>query len=85
MAHTAKLVLFFLARTFGLFALCRWLTRRCVRIICYHGGSIGDERLFNGKLFCTGQHVRGRLQWLKQAGFSPLTLGEAVDAINLSP
>jgi peptidoglycan/xylan/chitin deacetylase (PgdA/CDA1 family) len=37
--------------------------------------------LFNGKLFCTGQHVRGRLQWLKQAGFSPLTLGEAVDAI----
>lgn len=68
------------ARAAGLFALMRTLTRKYPRILCYHGGNLGDERLYNPKLFCTPAQLRQRLDWLRAKGFVPVTLDQVVDA-----
>ncbi|MCA1855856.1 polysaccharide deacetylase family protein [Massilia oculi] len=65
-----------IARAAGLFALFRRLTRRHARILCYHGGALGDEYLFNGKLFCRPAMLRQRLDWLKAKGFVPASLDQ---------
>ena len=65
---------------FGLFALLRFATRRQARILCYHGGNVGDERHYNPKLFCTSEQLRERLKWLRAKGFVPATLEQATGA-----
>ena len=60
----------------GVFALCRAATRRRPRILCYHGGSIGDECHFNSKLFYPSGLLEERLLWLKEKGFVPTGLDE---------
>ena len=67
------------ARSAGLFALMRVATRKYPRILCYHGGNLGDERLYNPKLFCTPAQLRQRLEWLRAKGFVPATLDQVVD------
>lgn len=64
------------AKYMGLFALMRAATRKRARILCYHAGSIGDERHYNPKLFCTEQQLRQRLDWLQRHGFTPATLDQ---------
>lgn len=67
------------ARLAGVFALMRVLTRKHPRILCYHGGNLGDERQYNPKLFCTPEQLRQRLDWLRAKGFVPATLDQVVD------
>jgi peptidoglycan/xylan/chitin deacetylase (PgdA/CDA1 family) len=67
------------ARSAGLFALMRAVTRKRPRILCYHGGNLGDEREYNPKLFCTPQQLRQRLEWLRAHGFVPATLDETLE------
>ena len=67
------------ARSAGVFALMRALTRSYPRILCYHGGNLGDERLYNPKLFCTPAQLRQRLEWLRDKGFVSVTLDQVVD------
>ncbi|MFC5510932.1 polysaccharide deacetylase family protein [Massilia jejuensis] len=64
------------ARAAGVFALTRMATRKYPRILCYHGGNLGDERLYNPKLFCTPEQLRQRLDWLRAKGFAPVTLDQ---------
>jgi peptidoglycan/xylan/chitin deacetylase (PgdA/CDA1 family) len=66
------------ARSAGLFALMRAVTRRHPRILCYHAGNLGDERHYNPKLFCTTEQLRQRLEWLREMRFVPVTLDQAV-------
>lgn len=66
------------AKFAGVFALMRAATRRHPRILCYHGGNLGDERRFNPKLFCTREQLRERLDWLRRKGFVPATLDQVV-------
>ncbi|MEW6372837.1 MAG: polysaccharide deacetylase family protein [Pseudomonadota bacterium] len=66
------------AKFAGVFALVRAATRRHPRILCYHGGNLGDERRYNPKLFCTREQLRERLDWLRRTGFVPATLDEVV-------
>lgn len=73
-----KLSIYFVARSLGLFGLFRWLTRSKVRILCYHGGSIGDEHAFNPLLFCRPELLDARLRWLRDKGFSVVPLDAAV-------
>lgn len=68
-----------IAKSVGLFALLRRLTRDQARILCYHGGNVGDEHRYNPKLFCTPEQLRQRLEWLRAKGFIPATLDEAAD------
>jgi peptidoglycan/xylan/chitin deacetylase (PgdA/CDA1 family) len=67
-----------IAKFFGLFLLLRWLTRDQARILCYHGGSTGDESRYNPKLFCTPGQLRQRLNWLRANGFAAATLDEVI-------
>lgn len=71
MLKNIKLVTLHLLRTIGVFALLRKLTRNQVRIICYHGGQIGDEGRYNPLLFGSSRLIVDRLDWLVNKGFSP--------------
>lgn len=72
-----KTLILHAAKYAGLFALMRATTRKHPRILCYHAGSIGDERHYNPKLFCTRAQLRQRLDWLKRRGFVPASLEQA--------
>lgn len=74
-----KLLVLHVARAVGAFALCRRLTRRSARILCYHGGNVGDEHRYNGKLFCPQELLEQRLAWLAAHGFVPTTLDALAD------
>jgi peptidoglycan/xylan/chitin deacetylase (PgdA/CDA1 family) len=74
-----KRVFLHIAKFIGVFALLRRLTRDQARILCYHGGCIGDEGDYNPKLFCTSGQLRQRLDWLRANGFAAATLDEAAN------
>lgn len=73
-----KIAFFCFARSLGMFALARRLTGHRLRILCYHGGCIGDELGYNPKLFCSTPTFRRRIAWLEAKGFRFLSLDEAV-------
>lgn len=73
-----KILVLFSARTLGLFKLSRYLTRSQLRILCYHGGVIGDEDGFNPKLFCSAKTLHTRMQWMQSRGFRFVTLDDGV-------
>lgn len=77
MKNKIKILILYTARCVGLFALCRRLTARSIRILCYHGGCRGDENQYNPTLFCTAAHLASRLDWLKTKGYSVVSLDEA--------
>jgi peptidoglycan/xylan/chitin deacetylase (PgdA/CDA1 family) len=74
-----KIAILHLAKFLGLFALARVITRRSTRILCYHGGSLGDEHLFNPKLFCQPGLLEKRLKWLKKTGFVASHLNSLIE------
>lgn len=76
-----KLTVLRFARIAGLFRLFRFITRAKVRILCYHGGNLGDEHRFNSLLFCRSELLDARLRWLQQKGFSIVALDAAVDML----
>lgn len=76
--RTAKLSFLYAARAAGLFRLARFLTRSHLRILCYHGGSIGDEHFYNSILFCRSEFLEARLRWLIDNGFTVIPLKDAV-------
>ena len=78
MSYRIKLALYFFAKFLGVFALARHLTASKVRILCYHGGSIGDEWKYNGKLFMTRKTFEKRVTWLQTKGFHLTSLDDAV-------
>lgn len=71
-----KILALHVLKGLGAFWLARRWTRSRPRIVCYHGGSLGDECDFNPKLFCTAELLEQRLRWLTANGFSPQTLDE---------
>ncbi|MDB5791783.1 MAG: hypothetical protein JWQ80_1807 [Massilia sp.] len=66
------------ARLAGVFAMMRAATRKYARILCYHGGNLGDERGYNPKLFCSPEQLRQRLEWLRRHDFVPVTLDDTL-------
>ena len=78
MINKIKLAFYFFAKILGVFALARHLTASKVRILCYHGGSIGDEWKYNGKLFMTRKKFEKRVAWLQIHGYQISSLSEAV-------
>lgn len=73
-----KIAVLLVARSLGLFAVARRLTSRQLRILCYHGGCLGDERDYNPKLFCSTATFRERIHWLQRKGFHVVSLDEAM-------
>lgn len=74
-----KISILFVARSLGLFALSRYVSNDHVRVLCYHGGCVGDEYQYNSKLFTSQAHFRERLDWMQAAGFRFISLDEATD------
>lgn len=77
MNNKIKRSVFFVARSLGLFYLCRIITRSRLRILCYHGGCLGDEHKYNPKLFSSSSLLVARVQWLTRNGFNIVPLGQA--------
>lgn len=66
------------AKALGLFALARRLTRRRLRILCYHGGALADEHRFSPGTFMTGETFARRMAYLACERYPVLPLDEAV-------
>lgn len=75
-----KILLFRFAKATGLFALSRWLTRRGLRILCYHGIWLGEGH-YGNFLFMSPRKFADRMAYLAGAGYPILTLEQAVEAL----
>jgi peptidoglycan/xylan/chitin deacetylase (PgdA/CDA1 family) len=76
-----KLLLYYLCSRAGLFYLAQWLTRKRLRILCYHGLALADEAAFRAPMFIERDQFTRRLEALRRYGFRVLSLGEAVAAL----
>lgn len=76
--RSLKLTVLFVFRAFGLFMLARWLTRRSLKIICFHGFELDDECEFRPKLFISPQTFDRRLRAIRGRNLQVLPLDEAV-------
>lgn len=76
--RTAKLLALRLLRAVGAFRLAGHLTRRDLRVLCYHGFSVGDEHRFRPALFMAPGAFEERLRHLRDRGYPVLPLGEAL-------
>jgi peptidoglycan/xylan/chitin deacetylase (PgdA/CDA1 family) len=75
----SKRALFAMAKRHGIFDLVadsEWRRRRLL-ILCYHGVSQDDEHEWNNELYVTPLHLRERLQFLRDEGYTILPLDEA--------
>lgn len=66
-----------LAKYLGLFIAARRLTRRRVRILCYHGFNLGDESDFRPKLFIRTETFERRMRYLATHGYRIISLDDA--------
>ena len=70
-----------LFRALGAFALARRLTRRGLRIVCYHGIALVDEARFQHHLFIQPEQLERRLEYLRRNDFPVLPLDEAMQRL----
>ncbi len=80
--RTGKMAVLRLLKGLGLFAVSRRLTRRRLRILCYHGISMCDEDGYNPTLFMRAPLFAARMRWLKDEGFTVIPLDEAVRGLS---
>jgi peptidoglycan/xylan/chitin deacetylase (PgdA/CDA1 family) len=76
-----KIFLLLVCRSSGLLRLTSWLTRRRLRILCYHGFSCGDEADFRPQMFMRPERFEERLKALKRRGMRVIPLDEAIDRL----
>ncbi len=82
MRHGFKVAILHALKRVGAFPLCRWLTRRGVRILCYHGISQKDEHTFDDMLFMQPATFRRRMARLAAWGYPVVPLAEAVRGLD---
>jgi peptidoglycan/xylan/chitin deacetylase (PgdA/CDA1 family) len=70
-----------LAQACGFFALCRWLTRGQLRILCYHGIWLGPPPHYGDRLFMSPKTFAQRMQMLARNGYRVLPLDVAMDRL----
>ena len=69
------------SRGVGLFRLSRRVTRKGLRILCYHGFGDSEETLFRPKLFIRTATFEQRLRTLRSQGYNILGLESALKAM----
>lgn len=79
MTRGLKLSVYKICRGIGLFHVARFMTRRSLRILCYHGFSLQDEHQFRPKLFIRPQTFAQRMRYLRENGIPVLPLTLAVE------
>ena len=70
------------ARSLGLFALSRALTRGRLRILCYHGIWIGPAPHYGDCLFISAEKFAQRMALLAGGGYRVLPLSQAVELLS---
>ncbi|MEX1081152.1 MAG: polysaccharide deacetylase family protein [Halofilum sp. (in: g-proteobacteria)] len=73
-----KAAFVYVSRLLGLFHLSRWLLRKRLLILCYHGFELSDEADFRPALFIRPETFRRRMKMLAERGFTVLPLDEAM-------
>jgi len=73
-----KILILYFLRAIGVFALAQHLTRKRLRILCYHGFSIGDEYQVAPFMFMRAATFEGRMKVLQRRGVAVISLDEAV-------
>jgi peptidoglycan/xylan/chitin deacetylase (PgdA/CDA1 family) len=73
----AQSAVLYAARFLGLFSIAQYLTRQRLRIICYHGFSLGDEHEVEPHMFMRRETFERRMQILKRR-VPVIALDEAV-------
>jgi len=63
----------------GIFALARYLTRRGIRILCYHGVWLGEEGFPGDGMFMGVATFESRLKCIQSLGFPVLSLDRAIE------
>lgn len=79
MLRDVKCLVYRVSKRLGLFALARRLTRKDLRVLCYHGLSIDDEHLYSPGLFMRPETVRSRFEALLQGKYPVLPLDRACE------
>lgn len=82
MRRVLKTLVLWLGKSCGLFILSRWLMRRRLLILCYHGFELDDEARFRPKLFMRPEVFRSRLALITRRRFPVLTLSEALERLD---
>ena len=65
-------------RAVGGFRVAQFLTRRRLRILCYHGFSVGDEHEVTPHMFMRAETFERRMRALQRRGIPVIPLDEAV-------
>lgn len=72
-----KVIIFWVAKYTGFFALCRWLTRDQIRILAYHGIWLGDDH-YGNFLYISAKKFAERIHKIKIMGLPVISLDEAL-------
>jgi len=78
MRQAVKILVLRILKACGAFTISRRLTRGKIRILCYHGISVGDQHQFEPLLFMRPQTFEKRLRALVAQGWRVVDLGTAV-------
>jgi peptidoglycan/xylan/chitin deacetylase (PgdA/CDA1 family) len=81
MSENAKRSFLWICKWLGLFQLARFVTRRGLRIICYHGFALSDESSFRPRLFMKPETFQVRMKYLAAHNYPVLSLERACDAL----
>jgi peptidoglycan/xylan/chitin deacetylase (PgdA/CDA1 family) len=73
-----KSIVLAIAKSMGGFRTARQLTRRSIRILCYHGTWLGREGFRGDGMFMSADTFRARLDHLTAMGYPVIALGTAV-------
>lgn len=76
-----KILIFRFGKLTGLFVFSRFVMRRKLLILCFHGFELDDESRFRPKLFMRAEVFRSRLETIRKHGFAVLPLSEAVERL----
>lgn len=75
---SARSLTLYCLRAVGGFALARYLTRKQLRVLCYHGFAIGDEHEIAPVMFMRGATFERRMRILKKLRIPVISLEEGV-------
>ena len=81
MKKLLKTFILWFGKLSGLFILSRFVMRRRLLILCFHGFELDEESRFRPKLFMRPDVFRGRLEIIKKHGFQVLSLSEAIERL----
>lgn len=73
-----KLLFYCVSKLLGLFRLSQWVTRKRLKILCYHGLALADEANFRPTLFIRPERFAQRLATIQRYGFRVLPLNDAI-------